>query len=321
MRWFCFVFCFLCACSSAFATEPLQSLISLVNLRLVEDGRYMDGCKPVEKGLFNQWPKGSVQKCTYTMTDRFATKPAIGSRSFKSIVYVANADAYRLASWINVACSKIFRPGKDREACFVKVIASIKGQSGAQFPVAGQVMEDLSCSAETPSDCRIERADGVQVTCPHATYAACVAKAKNQGGGYLNSQSNGVKEQYMFRSGVTVRIGGCPNAEHSDASAIDPYAACRDDDALNRTDEHVSMRSGKARIISTTPEMFQRYTKRLDIRTSAYSETDYFASVEEGRRWLQLVEDTYRAALSSAENPLINAWVCNAYGWPKACPR
>ncbi|MBY5775950.1 hypothetical protein HFN59_02275 [Rhizobium leguminosarum] len=322
MRLLTFVLYVLCACSPAFASEPPASLIQLVKTRLIDSGRYMNGCEPVKAGLFNDWPKGSVQKCTYEMTDKFSSDPPVPSRTFKLIAYLANADAYRLASWIDTACSRVAVAGSAREACFSVTVTAIRSQSGAQFPVAGQVMEDLSCSASTPSNCNITLSNGSKVSvisCPPGDRDACVVRAKKAGKGKPLGGTNGVKEQYMFRSGVTVRIKGCPNGENSDAKNSDPYATCRDDDALNRTDEHTSMKSGKARIISTTPAMLQRYTNRQDIRTSAFSDTDYFGSVEEGRAWLRIVEETYRAALSSADNPLIDAWVCNAYKWPRGC--
>jgi hypothetical protein len=310
MKWLSVVFCFLCFSSPVLADEPPASLVKLAQERLV-DGRYIDNCTAAADGLFKNWPKGVVQKCTYDRTDTFTDgkKPRV-VRSYKAVAYMANADAYRLASWINTACSMATDTSKDRQSCFSTTVGAIQGQSGAQFPLAGQVMEDMGCKdGITHSDCVIARHDRKTVICPYRDYAACWAKAKKDGGDDPDSEQNGVNEQYMFRSGVTVRIKDCPNSENSDSQIKDPYATCRDNDALNRTDVPTSIPSGKARIISTTPAMFQLYMRR---------EKPYKIDGQ----WLQLVEDTYRTALSSDDNPLIDAWVCSASPkWPKGCPQ
>nr|WP_299506844.1 hypothetical protein [uncultured Rhizobium sp.] len=312
--------------ANAWAGQPSPALVANVQRQLVDKSRYMSppgACENADE-LFEDWPSGSVTKCTYSRSDTFtaAKTGRMKTRTFEAIVYVANADATRLATWIETACSRVVSEAYSAEACSKELIGVIRGQSGSQFPVAGQVFEDLSCDAATPSICEVtleRRVKGSLETkverCAHDDIDGCIRRATRKGGWQAGARSNHVQEMYMFRNGVTVRVVGCTNGEDHDATIVDPYASCRDDDSRNRSLAASSARTGKARISSTTPAMFRAYTGDASIQLPTPNDADksYFETTDKLRYWLDLVSSTYRRALSSDDNPLLDAYICSSH--------
>ncbi|RUM04416.1 hypothetical protein EEQ99_02350 [Rhizobium anhuiense] len=237
-------------------------------------------------------------------------------------MYVANADAIRLATWIATACSRVLSKSYRLDACANELIGAIEDQSGSQFPVAGQVFEDLSCDAGTPSICEVTLRRLVNGTvetkvelCAPDDIQGCIHRATGKGGWKVAAMINHVEEMYIFRNGVTVRVDGCTNGETHDASVTDPYTNCRDDERRNRSLPASSARTGKARISSTTPEMFHIYTADTSIQLPTLNDDDksYFETTDNLQYWLALVSSTYRRALSSDDNPLLDAFICSAH--------
>jgi len=96
------------------------------------------GCATSERDLLN-WPKAELQRCVYTVTDTLKNGT---KRTKKAIVYLANPTAAQVLAWLRSACA-IAQPAAV-DACVRKQAKAIRGASGAQFPVAGLVWEDLS---------------------------------------------------------------------------------------------------------------------------------------------------------------------------------
>ncbi len=125
--------------------------------------------------------------------------------------------------------------------------------------------------------------------------------------GTCRDGSDGINEGYVFRNGVTVRVQGYRNGS-TDAVSEQQLQAL----ATDQTVTGMSRTGGFARVISTTRDEFASYTHRDDIPVGR-------GDAPAASAWSDIVGGTYRAALSSDDNPLIDARVCAAYGLPAGC--
>jgi endoglucanase len=92
-------------------------------------GRYMEG-NCIDQPIAD-WIGFPTKLCRYSVA---------GTRAVAEVVLL-DADNDQLARWIDSAC----RTAKvnDFVVCALRVAKHIRGQSGAQFPVAGMVLEDM----------------------------------------------------------------------------------------------------------------------------------------------------------------------------------
>lgn len=96
--------------------------------------RYMEqDCQPVS---VPGWDGYDTQKCTYRVKDR------VGGISKAATVIMLNPSALKLSEWIINACKNIL-PSHDLKGCTRRVFGHVLSQSGAQYPVAGVVYEDI----------------------------------------------------------------------------------------------------------------------------------------------------------------------------------
>jgi hypothetical protein len=95
--------------------------------------RYMEGdCRPVS---YPGWESFPVQECTYGVKGRRDT-----ARKTAKVVML-NPSSDQLARWVVATCVEV--TGRARLRCTGALGRHIIGQSGAQFPVAGIVFEDI----------------------------------------------------------------------------------------------------------------------------------------------------------------------------------
>lgn len=124
--------------------------------------RYMEkNCQPVS---YSGWEGFPLQKCRYSVKDRKTGNSKVAE------VIMLNASPKQLARWVVYTC--LIVKGSAEKAFTDKLSKHIIHQSGAQFPVAGIVYEDLY-------------------------------DAENQ-----TWQADGINEIYCFRNGVTVVVDG-----------------------------------------------------------------------------------------------------------------
>lgn len=94
-------------------------------------GRYMEkNCQPTH---YPNWQGFPLQRCSYEAGGRHAE------------VILLDADAPRLARWVINAC--VEAEGSASDDCLQRTFQDIRDASGAQFAVAGVVLEDLSSRA------------------------------------------------------------------------------------------------------------------------------------------------------------------------------
>ncbi|HET7230551.1 MAG TPA: hypothetical protein VFJ16_11150 [Longimicrobium sp.] len=96
------------------------------------DARYMEqNCVDT---TFAGWDGFPVKRCTYSVRER-------GGGSKTATVVLLDATPRQLARWVVQACAEARRT--TAAACTGKLRRRIIEQSGAQFPVAGIVLEDM----------------------------------------------------------------------------------------------------------------------------------------------------------------------------------
>ncbi len=126
-------------------------------------------CTPT---TYPNWEGLPLQRCEYSVTDETGTKSAT--------VILLNAPPEQLARWVVRTC--IEAKGSSDPPCTDRLVNHIQSASGAQFPVAGIVFEDLvGPNGKAPRD--------------------------------------GVFEVYVFRDGVTVGIRELRNQTTAQPSA------------------------------------------------------------------------------------------------------
>jgi hypothetical protein len=95
--------------------------------------RYLEGeCQPT---TYTGWTGVPLRLCRYRVSDRYSGGYRTGE------VIVANPEPAQLARWVVQAAME--RRGRVLRADTDALCANIMGQSGAQFPVAGIVYEDM----------------------------------------------------------------------------------------------------------------------------------------------------------------------------------
>jgi len=94
--------------------------------------RYMEqNCEPWN---YRDWDKFPIQLCKYTVSDK--------NRTTKTAqVILLDATPEKLALWVLSTCKNV--KGSTEASCTDKLSRQIINQSGAQFPVAGIVFEDI----------------------------------------------------------------------------------------------------------------------------------------------------------------------------------
>jgi hypothetical protein len=88
-------------------------------------------CTQIDRPL---WKGFTVQDCEYRLKDG-------SGNEIQARVLLADAPPERLARWVVQACIDVVNRADDR--CTSRLRRQILEQSGAQFPVAGIVLEDL----------------------------------------------------------------------------------------------------------------------------------------------------------------------------------
>jgi hypothetical protein len=129
--------------SLASAQAAIDSATAKFVTATIISGRYLSppgSCRASERDLFG-WAKGELLRCRYEVIDQLqgaTTKAKAG------IVYLANPTPERVLKWLTAACQRA-QPNDVRQ-CIRSGASEIRGASGAQFPVAGLVWEDMEGS-------------------------------------------------------------------------------------------------------------------------------------------------------------------------------
>jgi endoglucanase len=94
--------------------------------------RYMEqSCRDT---VYAGWEGFPLKRCTYSLRDRRAGRKT-------AEVVLLDASPRQLARWVVSACAEVRHT--TAASCTRRIRRHILGQSGAQFPVAGIVMEDM----------------------------------------------------------------------------------------------------------------------------------------------------------------------------------
>lgn len=215
----------LCASFTASSQTLPADKIAAVTQTLGSLGRYMEndtegGCKAIDN--FPGWEGFPLKKCTYSQPDKVSTQK-------KATVVMLNPEKEILARWIVASCVIVKgMPTPNTNAAFDKCTKKLKGTiisaSGAQFPVAGIVLED-----QYPQS---------TATCP-------------------NCKPDGVQEVYIFRDGLTVEVEGGLKAAFTGA-----FGASEIEIALD-TARKITTAKKYARIQSTSREEYKAYMGNL----------------------------------------------------------
>lgn len=252
-------------------------------------GEYMvqsGGCT-VTTQAFMGWAAGTLRRCTYAVQARYRDGT---TRNKPGLVYLATFPPERLLAWLKTACAKA-APTSAPAACITSLTDVIRGASGAQFAVAGLVWEDQLCN-DHRGQCR---------------YAGD-KRGKSQALG------DGVYEPYVFRGGVTVRVAGVENGSVNRPGTKHLLLPTRAELQSYVTSPilGLSVQKGFARIASTTRASFARLSHRDDVPIGR-------GDAQAALAWSGIVDDAFRAALASSDNPLLDARACQGHGWPFTC--
>jgi hypothetical protein len=93
-----------------------------------------NGCPILNKDTFG-WPGAKLKECEYAVADPTLDHARVG------YAILLDVSAERIAAWVENACAKI--PTTDQEICFTKVLGAGNENSGFQFAVAGNVLENM----------------------------------------------------------------------------------------------------------------------------------------------------------------------------------
>lgn len=92
-----------------------------------------NGC-PTATADMHGWPASRIRHCIYEEDDRGLGHPRV------AVAYLLNVEAATLARWIETACTLV---PTDAEQCFTRVLQAGRMNSGYQFPIAGNMVEDM----------------------------------------------------------------------------------------------------------------------------------------------------------------------------------
>lgn len=129
--------------SEAIATEKSKSPSALpaadverVRKQFADhNARYMEqNCEPA---AYANWENFPLRQCRYTVTDKAKSGQAAKKTA---TVIMLNASPEQLASWVVATCLEI--TGRAEAECTGQLFKRIQSQSGAQFVIAGVVLED-----------------------------------------------------------------------------------------------------------------------------------------------------------------------------------
>jgi len=117
-----------------------ENALPSINLQRVQkyfegkiSSRYMEqNCQPT---TYDGWEGFPIQLCSYAVKDK-----KDGTRKSAQVILL-DASPEKLARWVVTTCLKV--KGTTKPDCTDRVSKRIISQSGAQFPVAGIVFEDI----------------------------------------------------------------------------------------------------------------------------------------------------------------------------------
>ena len=137
------------------ANNAAESAAAVVLARRLEKARYLSAsCDALPVVNWPGYEGRNVRRCTYTVTS--------GGKTLRALVYLLNPSADNLTARIGYACKAVGLG--DRPGCGRYLAAFIVNQNGAQFPVAGLVIErkrDAGGQGDDPV--YLEFRDGVTV--------------------------------------------------------------------------------------------------------------------------------------------------------------
>lgn len=137
MRAFCLSLCTICLLAGERPawSQPLPEADVRREEQAFENARgarYMEqNCRDT---VYAGWEGFPVQRCTYSVRER-------NGRRKTAEVVLLDATPRQLARWVIQACREV--KGTTAVSCTRRLRRQIIGQSGAQFPVAGVVLEDM----------------------------------------------------------------------------------------------------------------------------------------------------------------------------------
>jgi hypothetical protein len=149
--------------NDVFAQSTVDSLKSEIAQWIEKNRAHRDlaqDCKPLRN--FKKWENFELMDCSYQHQNTGGAK-----ETRKGRVYMIQPDTDRIASWIINSCQDA--RGTATQTCIRATACRVKLQSGAQFPVAGIVTEDMDGDGFRES---YAFRDGVTVVIdgnPHAT--------------------------------------------------------------------------------------------------------------------------------------------------------
>lgn len=112
-------------------TQPVKRMTAYFEAR--RGSRYMEeNCVPA---TYPGWETLPLKECTYSV------KGAHDPQKKSAKVIMLNAEPDQLARWVVSTCLEVV--GNASSKCTKAIGAQIIGQSGAQFPIAGIVFEDI----------------------------------------------------------------------------------------------------------------------------------------------------------------------------------
>lgn len=153
-------------------------------------GRYMEA--RCEARAFPGWSGFPTQLCRYSVSGAAETAEVV----------LLDADDEQLFRWIDAACG--IAKTNDVAFCAVRLAKHIRGQSGAQFPVAGMVLEDMDGDG-IPNQFAFR--DGVTVTVSGVT--------GGKAGGPSAAENVAARDQPPLRAKVFARIAGTTREQYA----------------------------------------------------------------------------------------------------------
>jgi hypothetical protein len=275
---------FSCAPDNATITFPEKDpffAATIVAWSKTTRGRYTEGttpdaCTDVKVSGYEGFP---TKRCKYESADA-------GKGIFPALpaeVIVLNPSAKQLAAWSIAACRTNGAKDAAMPDCLERLLSHVVRSNGAQYPVAGSVVESYCNSS--------------------SSYGTCESLLKSKGDGLRPRHT-------WFRDGVSIYFQSLLDVRWDDRDYSGKYGLLFD---VDKADEHIDSTRYVARLAAAQREQWRSWRKHMKKPEMVEGS---IGSVD-GHGWRTVAAYVHKAACKGASNELFDAVVFANKAWIK----
>lgn len=258
-----------------FFAKALTAWAETTHTRYTE-GTARDACKDVKVAGYEGFP---TKRCKYENADAGAgIFPALPAE-----VIVLNPSAKQLAAWSINACRINGAKDAAMPNCLEELRTKIIRANGAQFPVAGSVVESYCNSS--------------------SSYATCESLVKEKGLGLRPRHT-------WFRDGVAIWFSDTFDVRWDERDYSDKYDLLFDP---GKTDKEIGSTRDVARLAAAYRNEWRNWRKHI----GKPEMVDGATGTVDGHGWRKVTSYVHKAACRGVANELFNAVVFGNKSWTK----